>query len=656
MGDIQYDEAAADALVKASTAAAEKLRGQGAGRRSAVEQGTDDFSGAYATRFEESARIEAEDRPKLASVLDDLGDQVNEVTAAAKRERERQADLAAWQVRQDERDRSAAGSPLGVFGVSGGTGFDFKPSETPIAPPSISASFSARGRTRTGDGTSGGKSSADPDHLRSFGSAYRGLDRGADEKLTTLRSAWHGFTGSCGWARIESATFLTGFDRLLEENGEDAAWAERIADAFERAGGHGSLSNATLDISAATELPAAFEQMLDPDLSPAEVAALWAKLGYSKADEDDLKALPIPVLNRLGNLEGVDYWARDTANRVVLKARIAAAEEEVAALRNTIAYDNGTAWGKAATDLDALEDIRTSLTDAKGGKGGKGGERFLISLTEDHPPLAAVSIGDLDTADNVTWAVPGMGSDTTGMSEWTDSAQHLYDQQADTGPANRAVISWMGYDSPPKPVISGEWDFGVLGSEYAKAGGDNLAASIRGLDAVRAGDAPTTNVVAHSYGSTASAYALTQSGVHVDTFSTVGSAGLPNEVDEASDLNADHVYSGQAQDVWLIELEKGDQWAWTGRLSAEHGQDPTDPDFGATTFGTDGETENGPLNAVEDHGTHAPDDHGYLDLNTESLMNLGFATTGHAERMTDDPPKGPTAFQQSLLENPQWTL
>ncbi|PZE87077.1 hypothetical protein [Curtobacterium sp. MCBD17_032] len=171
MGDIQYDEAAADALVKASTAAAEKLRGQAAGRRSAVEQGTDDFSGAYATRFEESARIEAEDRPKLASVLDDLGDQVNEVTAAAKRERERQADLAAWQVRQDERERKAAESPLGVFEVPAGMGFDFKPSDTPIAPPAISASFSARGRTRTGDGTSGGKSSADPDHLRSFATA-----------------------------------------------------------------------------------------------------------------------------------------------------------------------------------------------------------------------------------------------------------------------------------------------------------------------------------------------------------------------------------------------------------------------------------------------------------------------------------------------------
>lgn len=654
MGDIQYDEAVADALVQASAAAAEKLRGQAAGRRAAVEQGTDDFSGAYATRFEESARIEAEDRPKLASVLDDLGDRVDEATAAAKRERERQADLAAWQVRQDERERKAAESPLGVFEVPAGTGFDLKPSDTPIAPPAVSASFSARGRTRTGDGTSGGKSSADPDHLRSFASAYRALDRGAAEKLSTLRSAWHGFTGSCGWARIEAATFLTGFGRLLEENGEDTAWADRIADAFERAGGHGSLSNATLDVSAAAELPAAFERMLDPDLSPAQVAELWAELGYSKADANDLEALPVPVLGVLGNLEGVDYWARDTANRAVLDARMTAAEEEVAALRNTIAHDGGTAWGRASKNLEALEEIESA---SQFQKGSKAGERFIVSLTDDVPPLAAVSVGDLDTADNVTWAVPGMGSDTTGMVDWTDSAQHLYDQQKDIGPDDRAVIGWMGYDSPPKPVISGEWDFGVLGSEYAKVGGDDLAASIRGLDAVRSDDSPTTNIVAHSYGSTTSAYALTQRGVHVDTFSTVGSAGLPNEIDQATDLHVDSVYAGQAQDVWLIEPEEGDQWAWTGRLSAEHGQNPIEPGFGATPFGTDGVIdEDIDVNPVEDHGTHTADDRGYLDPRTESLRNLGFATTGHPDEMSTDPPKGPTAFQESLLENPQWTL
>ncbi|MBM7473857.1 alpha/beta hydrolase [Curtobacterium herbarum] len=648
MGDIQYDEASADALVRAASAAAEQLRGQGAGRRAAVEHGTDDFDGAYAKRFEESAQIEAADRPKLASVLDDLGDQVNDATAAAKRERKRQEDLAAWQVRQDERDRKAAESPTTFFEPPPALSFDFKPSETPIAPPSISAAFSARVRTRTGGGTPSGKSSANPDNLRSFATDYRALDRATAEKQTTLLNAWNGFTGSCGWVRISSATFSIGFDRLLEENGEDAAWADRIADAFERAGGHGSLSNATLDVSAAAELPPAMQQMFAPGLTPAEVAALWAKLGYTTADAANLKSLPLPVLSKLGNLEGVDYWARSTANRVVLKTRIAEAADEVEALKSTIAYDNGAAWSRASTNLDALRNIDDSLDKHK-----HNGDRYLITLTEDVPPLAAVSIGDLDTAKDVTWAVPGMGSSTTGMLPWTTAAQNIYDQQADGGPDDRAVIAWMGYKAPPVPVMSGSLDFGVLTNGDAETGGDNLAASIRGLDAVRSSDMPVTNVVAHSYGSTTAAFGLAQPGVHVDTFSTIGSAGIPDSLPEADDLHATHVYAGQARNVWAVPGdEKGDQWAGSGRLSPVHSIDPTSPDFGATPFGADGVTDadGDELKGVKDHGVSTPDGEGYLDPGTESLTNIGFATTGQADRMTAYVPKGLTDFEQSMLD------
>ncbi|MBP1300392.1 MULTISPECIES: alpha/beta hydrolase [unclassified Curtobacterium] len=649
MGDIQYDEAAANAVVRAASAAADRLRGQGAARRSAAESALDDFRGAYAKRFEESVQIEADDRPKLTSALDDLVEQVTEATAAAEQERQRREQLAAWQLRQDERDRQVAADPLGLRGSPSLGVFDFKPSETPIAAPTITVAFSARGRTRTGGGTAEGTSSAVPGSLRSFASDSRAADRAAEEKLTTLRTAWHGFTGSCGWVRIASASFLAGADRLLDENREDAAWLERIADAFDRAGGSGELSNATLDIAAPADLPPALQQMLDPDLTASEVAALWAQLGWSSSRRQDVRALPLPVLARLGNLEGVAYWARDTANRTVLDARITEAEQEVEALQSTIAYDNGTAWGRASENLEALRAIETASRPSDETKG----RRFVMALTDDRPPLAAVSIGDLDTAQNVTWAVPGMGTTAKDMVGWTEGAQHLYDAQEGLGPADRAVIGWIGYETPPQPVISGKLDFGVLGSDYAKPGGDNLAASIKGLDAVRAGDMPTTNVVAHSYGTTASAYGLTQEGIHVDTFTSIGSAGLPNSVDNADDLNAGHVYAAQARDVWLIDPEKGDQWAWTGRLSAEHGQDPTDPDFDATVFGADG-TEG--LNPVEDHGTLTESKRGYLDQNTESLQNIAFATTGHPEDLTKRKDLGPTQFQQSLLENPQWTL
>lgn len=648
MGDIQYDEAAADAVVRAAGAAADRLRGQGAARRSAAESALDDFRGAYAKRFEESVQIEADDRPKLTSALDDLVDQVTEATAAAERERRRREQLAAWQLRQDERDREVAADPLGLHGSPSLGVFDFKPSETPIAPPTITVAFSARGRTRTGGGTAAGTSSAVPGSLRSFASDSRAADRAAEEKLTTLRTAWHGFTGSCGWVRIANASFLAGADRLLDENREDAAWLERIADAFDRAGGSGDLANATLDIAAPADLPPALQQMLDPDLTAAEVAALWAQLGWSSSRRQDVRALPLPVLARLGNLEGVAYWARDAANRTVLDARITEAEQEVETLQSTIAYDNGTAWSRASENLEALRNIRSAAHKAPGAGAG---DRFVVSLSQDVPPLAAVSIGDLDEARNVTWAVPGMGSATTGMTGWAASAQNLYEKQKDTGPAEHAVIAWMGYEAPPVPVISGSPDPGVLFNGYAEPGGGHLADSIEGLSAARGTDVPTTNVVAHSYGSTTAAFALTKQGVHVDTFTTIGSAGLPNSIDEASDIHADGVYAGQARNVWAVPGdEKGDQWAWTGRLSPEHGVDPTEPSFGAHPFGADGLEGEPERRGVKDHGVSTPDGEGYLDLNTESLANVAFATTGHPELMTEYVPKGPTDFERELLE------
>lgn len=654
MGDIQYDEAAADAVLKAAGAAADRLRGQGPARRSAAESAMDDFRGAYAKRFEESVQIEAGDRPKLTSALDDLVDQVTEATSAAERERRRREQLAAWQLRQDERDRQVAADPLGLHGSSSLGVFDFKPSEIPIAPPTISVAFSARGRTRTGGGTAEGTSSAVPGSLRSFARDSRAADRAAEEKLTALRTAWHGFTGRCGWVRIANASFLAGADRLLDENREDAAWLERIADAFDRAGGSGDLSNAALDIAAPADLPPALQQLLDPDLTAAEVAALWEQLGWSSSRKQDVRALPLPVLARLGNLEGVAYWARDAANRTVLDARITEAEREVEALRSTIAYDNGTAWSRASENLTALRDIRTG---AQFVPGSQSGDRYVVSLTDDVPPLAAVAIGDLDTARNVTWAVPGMGSSTTGMNAWASSAQNIYDRQRDSvdddSPLQQhAVIAWMGYKAPPVPVISGSPDPGVLFNGYAEPGGNALAASIKGLDAVRGGDLPRTNVVAHSYGSTTAAFGLTQAAVHVDSFTTIGSAGIPNSIPRADDIHADDVYAGQARNVWALPGdEKGDQWAGTGRLSPVHGIDPTSPSFGASAFGADGVEKDGEkLRGVKDHGVSTPDGEGYLDVNTESLSNIGYATTGQPEEMTDYVAKGPTDFERDLLE------
>lgn len=380
----------------------------------------------------------------------------------------------------------------------------------------------------------------------------------------------------------------------------------------------------------------------------AETVAPW----WSALDADQRDALIHAAPAVIGNLEGVAYGDRDTANRVYLDEQLADAESALKKAQEPLPWwallgGEGvvTAHSQEIADaqarVDALNDIRKALKSNSGGDG-----RFLIALTGDDPPLAAVAIGDLDTAQSVTYAVPGMGTTTEGMTGWTESARHLQDLQNAYDPnRSHAVVAWIGYKTPPIP---GEGGLDVLGTDFAEAGAKRLDSTLAGLNAVRGGSGPQVNVVAHSYGTTTAAIALSHPGSHVDTFVSLGSAGLPPSLDQASDLHADAVYAGQARDVIPgLEDGQGDQWAWTGRGFGDHPVNPVDPSFGAHTFGTDS-GQGG--QAVTDHGTHTGTGSGYLDAGTESLRNVALATTGQGDRVSEYVPLGPTPLQQGLID------
>lgn len=394
-----------------------------------------------------------------------------------------------------------------------------------------------------------------------------------------------------------------------------------------------TLSATDLAVLARTN-PDLFVRLLGTD--PTKVHDWWTDLS-----EGEQSALIQAAPAIIGNLEGVAYTDRDTANRLWL-------DQQLAEVRMTLADAQQFGMGRGAAGgyqqesniaatlerLRGLEGIEKALSSTSGHA-----SRYLISLTGGGPPLGAVSIGNLDTVDSATWAVPGMGSSAAGLPDWARNAQRLQEAQGNLDPNHtHAVVAWVGYQAPAVGAPS------VLGTDLATAGGANLAHALSGFNATRA-DA-SLNVVAHSYGTTTSSIALTMEGTHVDTFVSLGSAGLPSDIDQASDLHADHVYAGQAQDVMEIDPAPGDQWAWVGRTFGTHPVNPVGDTFGAEVFGVD----SGSGAAVTDHGTETPDGTGYLDRDTESLRNVALATTGQGDRVSPAIDHDPTPFQQALIE------
>jgi len=407
-----------------------------------------------------------------------------------------------------------------------------------------------------------------------------------------------------------------------------------------------------------TEHPEWSTMLRDHPPAPKDVAAWWRNVDASHAT-----ALIAGASFIIGNLEGVTYRSRDLANRTTLtrqidEARAALAAEEERHERNWGDARGGGDWrGRRGAELrDRLANLLNieAALDSSQGRA----PRHLVSLSDDFPPLAAVSIGDLDTARGVTYAVPGMGTTSRDMMAWTMSAQHLLDEQRhQSAEEELAVVAWIGYKTPPVPVVEGAFE--VLANDYAEVGGSKLSSALIGFASVRT-DRPTLNVLGHSYGTTTASVALTMPDTpRVSTFVSLGSAGLPAWIDVATDLKADGVYAGQARNVIpFVEGGQGDQWAWTGRTSFEHPVDPTSAAFGAHSFGADGDIR---MHPVTDHSVSvtSAEGWGYLDPSTESLLNSALVTTNHADLLSAAIPKGPTPLQQawtSLLQTPWFSL
>ncbi|MCS5487034.1 alpha/beta hydrolase family protein [Curtobacterium flaccumfaciens pv. beticola] len=544
---IEFDEAAAARLVACATEAALALRGSALPRRGAAEAALRDFAGGYARCFEAARVIESGDRVRLAAALDDLADQVRIVRHQADQERRRLADHAAWRARTADRERALVGVGAVWEPVldAGAAVLDPEPSDAPVRPTPVSAAFRPRRRPRTA-GHSGGRSSADPEHLRRFAATTRALDGAMEQDLVRLRNAWSGFTSRCGWVPIDVATLPLGFGELLAENEEDAAWAERIAEAFTAAGG-GSLADTVLDAAGSSTLPPAVERLLDRSLTPAEVAARWRELGLTAAD---LRAFPLTTQVRMAALDGIPATMRDVVSRAVLAAALrdpgrlyrvfglaytygAVSLEEFTEQVQALAAGLRRA-DRHAADLDAPTDAVAQLMG------------FGVA---NGAPVAAIALGNLDTATNVTVNVPGATTTLKSAVQKVRASNELLKAASRTRRSDSyAVVSWFGYRAPAFAEVPAQ--------KRAVAGGAELASFLDGIHDSRLRAPRSVSVLGHSYGSTTAAEALEQVRHPVDNFVTYGSVGF-TDATTPEHLHVDHVFATEGA---------ADQTAILGRI------------------------------------------------------------------------------------------
>jgi hypothetical protein len=329
---------------------------------------------------------------------------------------------------------------------------------------------------------------------------------------------------------------------------------------------------------------------MDDPPTAAVVSTWWSGLGT--ADRVRL-VREAPVL--VGNLDGVPYAVRDQANRAVLTAGLTDPDTD-------------------ASEQAMLGQVRDALR-----READGPTKALVTLDTRRAGRAAIALGDLDTAADVTVVVPGMFFTVTGqMQDFTATAGNLYDEQATVSPVAApasgtgiAVVAWMGYRTPDLSNI--------LSLDLAKTGAQRLERTVDGIREIRDGNQPRLGIVAHSYGSTTALMALASGRMSADSLTVLGSPG--SDVRTAAQLSvaAGEVFVGGAH----LDPVAG---------SGYFGTDPGSAAFGATNLDLAGGVDPGD---VGDAFRRPVGHNDYLKPGTASLHDVALIAVGRGDLVRD---------------------
>ncbi|MBF6366810.1 hypothetical protein IU469_13900 [Nocardia puris] len=335
----------------------------------------------------------------------------------------------------------------------------------------------------------------------------------------------------------------------------------------------------------------------------------------------------------LGNADGIPAVARDYANRLAIvrdlvdlravhsSARTDAQRTALANLETTVAALVDA--DRMARETGLAEDLATPpvhlLSFDAGAFGGKG--------------RAVLAIGDVDSADSVSWHVPGIKTDLGKLAWNTDFARNHFEVTSRRAPGRAvASIAWLGYGAPSG--YSGAFRLGP-----AREGGASLARDIAAFNAsreVRTGR-PDNHVFGHSYGSTTTSYAGGGGRLSHEVSSiTLAASPGAGPVGHAREF-------GVGDNVFVATLST-DKVTWVGGNRAGRasrflgvGVDPSIEAFGARRV-----TAQYPDTAeFADSRRHHTQYYDYVDASrtrpTEALENFGRIAAGLGDTVTPEP-------------------
>ncbi|MFJ6750535.1 alpha/beta hydrolase [Streptomyces sp. NPDC091266] len=316
--------------------------------------------------------------------------------------------------------------------------------------------------------------------------------------------------------------------------------------------------------------------------APAEVARFFGSL-----TDRERHALAARHPLTVGNLDGVPVTLRYEANSLALKAERDIRRARAADPAGTL-QDHQEARKAAARCADLLRPGRRILAFDPRGRG-----------------QVAQVYGDLTTAERTAVIVPGSDIDLATFDRSNDPygtpagmATSLRAQMAADAPHTRtAVIAWAGYTTPVG--VGPDAATGRL----AEAGAPRLARLLAGLAAT---EVPAPTVLCHSYGSVVCSLAAPGAGRGaIADLVVFGSPGMRR--DTVAELRTTaQVWAARDASDWIGDVPNVEL------LGLGHGEDPTDPVFGARR-----------VSAERAHG-HT----GYLAPGTDSRRNFAAIALG----------------------------